>query len=881
MPFGRDKDRERDLDRELRDHLELEAQEQRESGMPGEEADYAARRALGNVTLIKEQVRETRPFAWLEALKQDARYSARMLRKNPGFAVAAICTLALGIGANTALFSVVNAVLLNPLPYPDASRLVVVWEQNASHGFFRNVVSAANFRDWKRQNHVFSDMAALFDGTFDLSGVGEPVEVRGELVSGNFLAVLGVRPALGRGFTPEDDHPGSRVVLLSHALWIERFGGDPSLIGRQIAINRAQFTVIGVLPPAFYFPPWQDSAQRARFWVTGLDLRKPERTWHNYESFGRLKPGVTLDQARVDMAALSRQLGAQYPEQKDWAAQLISVHDQVVGDTRPALLELLAAVGMVLLIACANLANLQLARVAAREKEIAVRAALGGGRFRVIRQVLIESVLLAVTGGNLGVLLAAWGVKVFVAYGPRNTPGLSQATLNVTVLWFTLILSVVCGIVFGLIPALNASKTDLLQCMNEGSRGSTQGLRSRRLRGMLVASEFALALVLLAGAGLLIRSFAALSRVNLGFDPHHVVTMRIALTGRVYADNARQGRFFENLLPRVQPLPGVTSAAVIDQDVPFGGSGMDFLIEGRPVPPSSEWPDASVRSISADYFRALRIPLLRGRSLAESDNETAPRVAVINERLAREYWPGQNPIGSRIRFPGLATSGGAVHVADSDPIAVIVGVVKTVRNLGVDLEGRNEIYVPYKQLPVWFTPRTLLVRMAGDPAAAVSAIRRNVQALDPDQPISNVTTVDETLTQAEAGHRFPMLLLSLFAALALALAAIGIYGVMSYSVAQRTREIGVRMALGAQRGDVIQATVTEGMRVAAIGVAFGLAGALGLTRLLSGLLFGTGSKDPLTFFAAPLLLLAIGFAAIVVPARRASKIDPNVALRYE
>jgi putative ABC transport system permease protein len=882
MRWPRRNSREHDLERELRDHLDLEAEEQRESGLPSGQAAHAARRAFGNPTLIKEQIRELSPFNWLEALKQDVRYGARMLKNSPGFTAVAVCTLALGIGANTAIFSVVNAVLLNPLPYPDSARLVMLWEQKPALGWVRNIVSAANFVDWKRQNHVFAGMAALSESTFNLSGTGEPVELRGAQVSADFFPVLGVRPALGRIFTPEDDRlEDSRVVILTHQLWQERYGADPALIGRQITVNRRQFTVIGVLPPEFYFPPWKDDTQRAQLWVTGLDLRNTQRTWHAYESIGRLKPGVTFEQAQAEMDTISRRLAAQYPEQKGWAAQLIDLHDQVVGDTRPALLVLLAAVGVVLLIACANLANLQLARLAARQREIAVRAALGGGRFRVIRQLLTESVLLALAGGVLGAALAAWGVKLFVALGPRNTPGLQNASVNFNVLWFTLALSVLTGVVFGLLPAFDASHIDLIRSFKEGGRSLTHGLRTRRLRGVLVCTEFALALILLTGAGLLIRSFAALSRVELGFDPHHAMTVRVALQGQAYIAPSRQIQFFKNLLPAVQSLPGVTAVGAVDGGglPPIGGSGQDFLIENRPIPPMSDWPDGSVRVVSPDYFRATGIRLARGRFLTDADNETAPRVAVINERLARDYWPGRDPIGSRVRFPGLAIK--FPELPDEPRWLTIVGVVKDVKNRGPQVPAIEEIYISYQQPPAFYTPRALVVRSAGDPAALTPAIRRLVQALDPNQPISQVRTLDEIVALAEAGRRFPMLLLGLFAALALLLAGIGIYGVMSYSITQRTHEIGIRMALGARSRDVVASTLAEAMRLAVIGVALGLAGSLALTRLVSGLLFGVGARDPLTLLTVSLLLLAIAMAAVLIPARRASRVDPIVTLRYE
>jgi predicted permease len=884
MRWWWNRQREEEIDRELRDHLELEAQEQRESGLPPDEALHAAERAFGNTTLVAEEIRETRMFAWFGSIAQDIRYGVRILRKNPGFTTVAVCTLALGIGANTAIFTVVNAVLLNRLPYADASRLVTLWEQRPERGWVQNIVSAANFVDWRKQNHVFTQLAAMSQGLFDVGGAGEPLEVRGEQVSADLFPVLGVRAMLGRTFTPEEDQPGGpRLVVLSNQLWKDRFGGDPNLVGHEITVNRARFTVIGVLPPEFYFPPW---GERDGLWITGLDLSNPERTWHNYRAIGRLKAGITLKPAQADMDTISRQLERQYPEQKGWGAQLIDLHEQVVGDTRPALLVLLGAVGMVLLIACANLANLQLARMASREREVAVRTALGGGRHRLVRQLLTECILVSMIGGGLGVLLAWWGVKLFVVLGPRNTPGLSQASVNLGVLAFTLVLSILTGIAFGLIPALSASKVSLNHCLKESTRSSTGGLRGKRLRSILVCAEFALALILSVGAGLLIRSFAALSGVNLGFDPHNVLSMRIALLGRGYAEPIRQVEFFHNLLQSVQSLPGVTAAAAIDGIglPPVGGSGMDFLIEGRPVPPKSEWPDAVYRAVSPDYFRTMGIPLVRGRYFAEADSDTSPRVAVINERLARDYWPGQDPIGRRLRFPGLAEARAASGQATSgtDPLWSIVGVVPNVKNRGPEVEAREEIYVLYNQLPVWFAPRSLVVRTShGDPNLLISAIRQRVDALDKDQPISEIKLMDEVVAEAQAGHRFPMILLGLFAGLAVALAAIGIYGVMSYSVTQRGHELGIRMALGAQRGDVIKAIAREGAVPAISGLTIGLIGAAAATRVMSKLLFGVGATDPLTFVAVCATLLAIGALAISIPAFRATAADPLAALRHE
>ena len=813
-------------------------------------------------------------------LLQDLRYGLRMLARNPGFTVVAVLTLALGIGANTAIFSVIDAVLLNRMPYLNADRLVMVWEQNPVRGWFRNIVSAANFVDWRKLNPVFTGMAAVDEGTYDVSGTGEPLEVRGEQVSADFFSVLGVQAALGRTFTPEEDQPGgARAALLSNRLWKERYGADPALVGHEITINRSRFTVIGVLPPGFYFPPWGDKAD---LWIAGLDLRRPERTWHEYVSIARLKPGVTIAQAQAEMDTIARGLEKRYPEQKGWGVQLVNLHEQVVGDTRPALLVLLAAVGMVLLIACANLANLQLARAAAREKEIAVRAALGAERHRIVRQLLTESVLLAIIGGGLGLLLASWGVTLLVRLTPQDTPGLNQVGVNAGVLGFTLVLSIAAGIVFGLAPAFGASRVDPNQSLKEGSRGSTQGASSNRLRGLLVSAELALALVLLVGAGLLIRTFIALSQVDLGLEPHNVLTMRIALLGPKYQERSRQTEFFRQLLQKLGSLPGVTSAAVIDGGglAPDGGNGDAFMIVGRPVPPPSELPDAVFRVISPDYFRTMGIPLLRGRYFTEADNQEAPGAAIISEKLARNFWPGGEPIGSELTFPTLEVAVPGVAARRLKRFA-IVGIVKAVKNRGLEVEAEEEVYVPYSQYPTFYSPRTLVARTSVEPTLLVSAIRHEVTMLDADQPISEIRTMDQVVAQAAAGHRFPMVLLGLFAALAMALAGVGIYGVTSYSVGRRAHEIGIRVALGARRAHVLRLVLSGSMRWVLAGLALGIAGSLGLTRLLRDLLYGVRPTDPLVLGAVSLLLSSVALVASYIPARRATKVDPMAALRCE
>jgi len=872
----------RELDIEMASHLELAVEENLRRGLGVEEARRQALVSFGGVERAREHHREARGLPLIDVLMQDLRYGARVLAKSPGFTAVALLTLALGIGANTAIFSVIDAVLINRLPYPDSGRLVMVWEQDPGRGWFHNVVSAANFVDWRKQNHVFSAMAALDERNFDVSGTGEPLEVEGEQVSANFFDVLGVHPALGRTFAPEEDQPSSSTgVVLSDGLWKRRYGGDPAMVGREVMVNGEHHAVIGIMPPGFYFSPRGDKPQ---IWLAGLDLRQPARTWHEYLSIARLKPGVAIEEAQAQMNTIASGLEKQYPDQKGWGVQVISLHEELVGNTRPALLVLLAAVGVVLLIACANLEALQLARVSAREKEIAIRGAMGAGRGRVIRQLVTESTLLAIAGGGLGLLLASWGTRFLVAIAPEDTPGLGAVHVSAGVLAFTLILSLATGIAFGLVPALTASRMDLNHSLKESGRSSTGSARTRQRLGLLVSWELALAVVLLAGAGLLIKTFVALTRVDMGIDTHNVLTMRVALLGPQYVKRTAQVEFYRELLKKVEALPGVTSAAVIDGGglPPDGGNGDGFLIVGRPTPPPSQYPDAVNRVISADYFRTMGISLLRGRFFTDADDANAPRVVIINARLAHDFWPGGDPIGSQIEFPGVenvVTTPGSTKKPPSP--FTIVGVVGNVKNRGLEVQADEEVYVPYTQEPSYYVPRMLVVKASVDPGSLTSAIRGQVEALDPAQPVADVATLDQVVNQARAGNRFPMILLGIFAGLALILAAVGIYGVMSYSVGQRMHEIGIRMALGAERNHVLGLVVRQGATLAAFGLAAGLAVALSLTWLMSKLLYGVKPQDPLTFGAVTLILAAVAVIASYVPAWRASKVDPILALRDE
>ncbi|MBI1941984.1 MAG: ABC transporter permease [Acidobacteria bacterium] len=816
----------------------------------------------------------------MNSLIQDLKYGLRMLAKNPGFTAVAVITLALGIGANTAIFSVVNAVLLRPLPYRDADRLVAVWEENPDRGWYHNIVSAANFVDWREQNHVFTEMAAVnIFPTFTLTGTREPEEVVGQQVTTNLFSLLGVQPVWGRDFLPEEDKPGGpRVVILSYGLWQRRYGGDPTLVGKQVSLNNKSYTVIGIMPSDFYFPPfWRELIGEVGLWVPGHDLSNPSRTNHAYIAVARLKSGVSLHRAQAEMDTIAGRIQQEYPENKGWGVGLVQLREQAVGDTRLALLVLLTAVGFVLLIACANVANLMLARASTREREIAIRTALGAGRGRLIRQMLTESLVLASLGGGIGLVLAAWGIQILVANFPKGAfglgggVGLGSVTISGSVLAFTMVLAFITGIGFGLAPALAASKPDLNQSLKQSGRSSSEASHRNRLRDALIVSEFALALVLLVGAGLMIKTLAVLSRVDLGFNPENVLTARIPLLGPRYEDPQTRAQFFQQLLERVKSLPGVRWASVSRGLPIFGWSGMDFVTEDHPSPPPNERPDANYVVIGPDYFRVLSIPLLRGRFFTDQDAPGALDVAIVNEELARQRWPGQDPIGKRFRV------GRNIKL----PWLLVVGVVGNVRSQWPTPDYFAEIYVPYTQYPWLVYPRNLVVRTVSNPTTVAAAIRDGVTALDRDQPVSNIRTLDQLAAQAVGQQRFAMVLLGLFAALALVLATVGVYGVMSYSVERRTHEIGIRMALGADRKKVLRLVIAQGFILTLAGVVIGVSGALALTRFLESLLFGVEPTDPLTFVLVSILLTSVALLACYIPARRATKVDPMVALRHE
>jgi predicted permease len=809
----------------------------------------------------------------METWLQNLRYTLRALRKSPGFTAVAVITLALGIGANTAIFSVVNAVLLRPLPYKDDSRLVVILNKG------RNPVAPANFIDWRSQTQVFSHMGAAEYWTPNLTGTDNPEKLWALHVSPDIFPMLGVQPLRGRVFLPEEQEVGKEhEVVLSYALWQSHFAGNPEIVGRSVALSGETYTVIGVMPRDFRFAPFW--ATKAELWAPlALGSRLTDRSGGSLRIFARLKPGVTLDQAQTEMAGITSRLERQFPGTNQ-DMEVVSLREKVVGNIRPALLVLLGAVGFVLLIACANVSHMLLARAAARREEIALRTALGAGRWDMFRQFLIESLVLAMVGGGAGLLLAAWGVRVLVALGPADIPRVETIGVDGHVLLFALGTSLLTGLAFGMAPAWKATAVNLSDVLKEGERGSSEALQRNRLRGLLIGSEFALAVVLLAGAGLMVRTFLALQHVDPGFDPHGVLSMVVGIAGTGQAAAGHTGNFYNQVLQKVSAVPGVQSASGINH-LPLAGDewGWPFHIEGRPPERPGEDLIATYRVVFPGYFRTMQIPILRGRDVSAGDNVQAPGVVVINDYLARRYWPGENPIGKRITFD---------NPARNPSWLTVVGVTKnSARSSWVSPPG-EEIFLPYLQNRLYldtpsppFAYLTLVARTRRDPAGLAPDIRGAIRSLDKNIPLSEIQTMDKVVAEATGQSRFYLVLLGAFAAVALVLAGVGIYGVMSYSVSRRTHEIGVRMALGAQGRDVLKLVVFQGMVQALAGVAVGLAGALALSGLMAGLLFGTRPTDPATLAAAVVVLSCVAIAASYVPARRATKVDPIIALRYE
>ena len=913
---------EQELASELRFHLEELTEQNVSKGMTREEARYAALRELGGVEQIKEECRDMRRVNYIENFFQDIRYGARMLAKNPGFTIIAVLTLALGIGANTAIFSVVNAVVLRPLPYSHSDRLV--WIAESIPALKSEVATGGDYVDWKDQNHTLDRIAAydtvyrgsLSEGAggagsadFNLTGRGTAARVHSAFVSASFFATLGVEPQLGRAFTENEDQPnGPHVVVLMHSFWQQYFGSDAHVLGQTVNLDAAPYTVIGVMPASFRFPGDSDAQILLPLALNQASERLRIAQRH-VRIIGRLKPGVSLAAARADLDEIRKRAqpsggpilakggggqgrtmpaprrggpGGQLrynhsgpPETAPPASELkvVPLAEHLAGNLRPAMVTLLGAVGLVLLIACANVANLLLTRGSARTREMALRAALGAGRWRLVRQLLVESVTLAVAGGTAGLLLAAWGVNLIARLIPAGAGGgilaVAAPKVDGNVLLFALAVSVLTGILFGLAPAVTVTRSDLAEGLKEGAQVASPGGRRGWLRGALAVSELSLALVLLIGAGLLIKSFYRLLQVDPGFVPERVLTMDLSLTDARYPAPQQKSEFFSQVLRRVESLPGVRSAALADSLPLSPYQGFLLMSPNHLLPRAALSSSTTVMmrmlTVSPGYFYTLGIPVLKGRTFTDHDDEQALKVAVVNEALARHLWPTEDPIGKQFPPPrGNFT---------------VVGVVGNIHHEGLSQETEAEFYVPYFQSPG--DSVQLAVRSAADPDSIVSAVRAQIRDVDPDQPLYHVATLQQVLSESLAPRRFNMLLLGIFAGIALPLATVGIYGVMAFSVTQRTHEIGIRMALGAQKGDVLRMVVGQGLKLALIGVAIGIAGALALTRFLSSLLYGVKPTDPLTFVAVSLILTAVALLASYMPARRATKVDPMVALRYE
>ena len=798
---------------------------------------------------------------------QDLRYGLRMLIKNPGFAFVAVFTLALGIGANTAIFSIVNAVLLQPLPFSEPDRLIWVWG-NIRNGGRSASVSPPDYLDYRSQNTSFEHFAATFSipAPFNLTGSGEPERLQGAVATGNFFQALGVNTALGHTFLLENEEPGrDQVVVLSHRLWKQRFAGDPSLIGKTLALDGKTFEVIGVMPAGFNFPRGAELWTPMNFQISpGMKQRKA----HFLRPVGRLKPGVTLAQAQTDMDSIAGSLESQYPDSNTgWNLRMVPLREQLVGNIRPTLRVLFGAVGLVLLIACANVANLLLVRASSRQKELAIRMALGAGRRRIVRQMLTESLLLAIAGGTLGVFLAIWGIDLIVAFSGNDIPATAQIGIDGAVLGFTLCVSLLTGILFGLVPALPATQSARLsETLKEGGRAGGQGASRNRTRNLLVVFETAIAVVLLIGAGLLIRSFVRLQNVGPGFDPENVLTARIDLSREKYNLPEKASAFWVQLHERLAALPGV-EAVGMNTELPLSGqpNDMPFSVEGRPAEPNQQF-GADFRRVNQDYLRSMRIPLKRGREFTEREVRQGANVVVISETLANGVFGDDDPLGQRL----------LLAINEKTPIEII-GIVGDIRHRTLEADP-----LPMMYLPVPSTQWTnLTIKVSGDPLSMAAAVRREVHVIDSDQPVAAIRTMEQVVAESVGAPRYRTSLLGLFAFIALLLAAIGIYGVSSYAVAQRTHEIGIRMALGAEPRDVQWLVIGRGIGLALVGVGGGLVGAFGLTRLLAGLLFGVTATDPLTFAGVAVILTGIAFLACWIPARRAAKVDPMVALRHE
>ena len=872
---------------ELALHLAQTYEEARADGASEEDARQLAIRVLDRSDLLRQTIAAQRPplpqrinewsrqeppamkGAWMSpvTLLRDARYAFRMLVRSPGFSAIAILTFAVGIGINTAVFNVVNGVLLRSLPYPDADRITLLWMDNRPQGIREDITSYPTYMDWNTQSMSYAHMAAFRPLSFSLTGAGEPERLQGVMVTANFFEVMRVQPMMGRVFTVENEIEGKdAVVLISHGLWQRRFGGTNDVIGRTISLGARQHEVIGVMPPTLRFP------DKAEFWTP----LAPEQDAREARSafwlpvIGRLKPGISPQQAQTEMDGIGKRLEDEYPANRGFGVYVVPLQQQLVGSIERPLLILLAAVGFVLLIACANLANLMLGRTAARRKELAIRTALGAGRGTLVRQIVTETFVLALIGGAVGIVLAFWATRFFVTIGGDSIPRQDAIAMDARVLGFALLLATISALLSGLVPALQASRRKVVDHLREGARAGT-GVASRRTRNVLVAAEIALALVLLTGAGLLIRTLWSMQQVERGFNPRNVAMMTVSASGTAYKGPPEVGAFFARVLERVRALPGVVSAAtgtgVLQPLVTNSGT---YMIEGKPVPPPDQRVEYPVEWVSPGYFETVGMTIVRGRGFTDADHADAPRVVVINETLARTGWPNEDPIGRRMRSGGEQST---------SPWMTVIGIIKDAHRADVTRAIRPELY----RCALQSTPRTqtLLVRTAGDADAIIGSVRREVQAIDPQLPLFAVTTLERELSLTLTQPRFQAVLLTVFAAIALLLATIGIYGVTSHAVNQRTQEVGIRMAMGAARRDVLRLIFVQHLRPALVGLVVGLIGAFALSRSLQSLLFGVGATDPATFALVGITLLGVAAAACWIPARRATRVDPLIALRTE
>jgi putative ABC transport system permease protein len=865
-----------DFEREMESHRELLTQENIQRGMAPDEAKRAALLRLGGLTQLKETNRELRGLPMLEAFFQDARFAFRMLRKNPGFTAVAVLTLALGIGANTAIFSVVYAVLLKPLPYTNPEQLFTAFQANTQQGVAETGCSYLNFEEWRAQNHVFSELAGNVAHQLTLTGRVEPTVVNTSVVTPEFFALLDVKPVAGRIFFPQDGNQGAPpVVLVSEDLWRGRLGADPKIIGTSINLDQRPFTVIGIIPGAFRTPFF---TTKQEVWIPLVQdpvfsTFMPQRGAHLLPVIGRLKPGVSVAQAQAEMDAISGRLAGEFPaENNGWTVRLVPLQKEIVGDVRTALLVLLGAVGLVLLIACANIANLLLVRATSRSKEIAVRTALGAGRARIIRQLLSETAVLGLLGGAAGIALAYWGVKALSSLLPSSLPQMNPIRVDYFVLGFALLLSAIAGVAFGLVPAMFAAHADIQSTLREGGR-SGESRNRRRARSFLAAGEIAIAMVLLVAAGLLLRSFSKLMSVSPGFDAQHIVKADISLPQFQYSKPQQWTAFSDELLARIQSDPGLQdSAVVVPRPIADLRVTLPFDIVGSPPVSASAAASrtTSYVSISLGYFHVMSIPLLSGRLFDQRDIMSSPSVTIISKTMAQRYFPDQDPLGKQLNF-GFPRGTTAVHE--------IVGIVGDVRDDSLGQDPRPMVYVPYAQAPFWGA--NVVVKSTLSPSSVAATIREEVQKIDKDLPVTDVAMMPDIIEASVAQPRFRTFLLGLFGAMALVLAATGIFGVISYSVSRRTNEIGIRVALGASRGTILRMVLRETLLLTFAGLAVGLPCALAASRLLGNMLFGVSASDPATLAIVAITLAAVAALAGYIPARRAMRVDPMVALRYE